>query len=171
MWPWAQLGSGSGRGSVKGDVRPGNCSECTWAEAPHGGAWAAWSTIPTAQAWEHSAPGTQPRIRHLPGDRQKPGRLRIARTLLPPRGPELGRSEAPAPRASRLLQTESSIAYYVGAYSRDLELAASTVIVPPGTSKDKQPPLSLTVAWTDKEVKHLSLSPAPGRGLSSSSKC
>ena len=55
--------------------------------------------------------------------------------------------------------------------SRAGELAAATVVDPPGASQDKQPPLSLTVAARDKQDKQLPLSPAPGRGLSGSPKC
>lgn len=49
----------------------------------------------------------------------------------------------------------------VGAESRAPELATATVVVPPGASQDKQPPLSLTVASQDKQLKYLSLSSSP----------
>ena len=68
------------------------------------------------------------------------------------------------------LQTEGSVDT-AGAESRDPELDATTVGVPSGSSPDKQPPLSLIVTSPDKQVKHQSLSSAPGRGLSSSQKC
>ena len=41
----------------------------------------------------------------------------------------------------------------VGADSRARDLANTTVVVPPGTSQDKQPPLSLRVVSQDKQDK------------------
>ena len=84
--------------------------------------------------------------------------------------PKLSRSAGHAPGASRPLRTESSLVT-AGADFRAGELATTTVAVPPGASQDKQPPLSLTVTSLDKQLKHLSLIPTPGRGLSSSPKC
>ena len=109
---------------------------------------------------------TQPRIRRSPGDRQKPGGPRTARTLLP----QAEQISGPAPRESRALQAESSVVT-AGADSKAPELATPTVVVPSGASQDKQPPMCLTVASPYKQLKHLSLSLAPGRGLSSSPMC
>ena len=67
--------------------------------------------------------------------------------------PELSRSAAP-PQSLQALQMECS-GVTAGAESRSPELAAATGVVPPGASRGKQPPLS----------------PAPGRGQSSSPKC
>ena len=109
---------------------------------------------------------TQSRIWCSPGDRQRLGGHRTARTLLP----QVEQISGPSPRASRPLQTESSVVT-AGADSRALELAAATVVVPTGASQDKKTPISLIVPSLYKQVKRLSLSPEPGRGLSSSPKC
>ena len=128
---------------------PRSSSGAARAEAPHRGSCAAASAIPTGQALEHRARGTQPKIRRSPWDKQRPGGHRTARTPQPPGGSELSRSVAPAPGASRPLQTESS-RVTAGADSRPGELAAATVVVPPGASQDKQPLLRFTVASQDK---------------------
>uniref|UniRef100_A0A8C0L6Y1 E3 ubiquitin-protein ligase n=1 Tax=Canis lupus dingo TaxID=286419 RepID=A0A8C0L6Y1_CANLU len=104
------------------------------AAAPRRGGCAAGRTNPTAQAREHS---------------------NSPESGLPPRPPPRDRQKpggtgqsGPRPRTE----------------SRAPELANATVVVPPGASQGKQPPLSLTVASPDKQDKHYSLSPTPGRG-------
>ena len=62
-----------------------------------------------------------------PRDRQRTGGPRTARTLLP----QAEQLSGPAPGASRPLQTESCIVT-AGAEYRAPELAAATVVVPPG---------------------------------------
>ena len=70
-----------------------------------------------------------------------------ARNLLP----QAEHISGSAPRASMPLQTESSVVT-TGAESRAQGLAAATVVVPPAASQGKQPPLSLTVASSDKQL-------------------
>ena len=47
------------------------------------------NVIPTAQAWEHRALGTQPKIWCSPWDRHRLGGHKTARTLLRMGGPKL----------------------------------------------------------------------------------
>ena len=122
--PWEQLGGVSGSGSKERGV-------CTW------------SVIPTVQAQEHRALGTKPWVWPPPGtggDQEGTGQQGNSS--------QAEQISGTAPEASSLLKTESSIVI-VGAECRAPELAAATVVVPPGTSQDKQPPLSLTVTSLD----------------------
>ena len=186
-WTREQLRGGSGRGTWgRGLLVQGSSSEAPWVVAPHRRSpqppGAAQMQLQQRLRAEGAAqlgapigqrrPGStgrrraQPRIRRSPGYRQRPGGHRTARTLLP----QVEQISGPAPRASRPLQTESSVVI-AGADSRAPGLAAATVVVPTGASQDKKTPLSLTVPSLYKQFKHLSLSPEPGRGLSSSPKC
>ena len=128
---------------------------------------AAWSAIPKAHTQEYRVPGGHNPRSEAPPYRQKPGGHRTAKTLQPLGGPEVSRSAVPATRASRHLQTESSI-ITAAADFRAGELTAATIVVPIGATQDKQCLLSFTGVSRDKQVKQLSRNLAPGRGLSSS---
>ena len=153
---------GSGRGSaLRGFQSPGSISVEAPAEAPWGRGCVARSANPTAQSQKHRVLGTLPKIQHFLCDRQKPGGQRTTSALLP----QANQISSPAPIASRPLQTEISI-ITAGDESRAPGLATSIVVLPTGASQEEKTPLSLTVASPDKQLKHLSLSPAPGRELS-----
>lgn len=125
-----------------------------------------WERESNSTGREHRVPADTVQDPALPRGQAEARRDRTARTLLP----QVEQISGPSPRASRPLQTESSVVT-AGADSRALELAAATVVVPTGASQDKKTPISLIVPSLYKQVKHLSLSPEPGRGLSSSPKC
>ena len=149
----------------------GSSSEAAPAEeeAPHNGGCVAWGASLRGSgcssmerglpAPEHKSNNTGPRAQGAwdtaqdptsPQDRQRPGVPRTARTLLP----EAEQISGPACRASRHLQTESSVVT-VGTEFRAQEQVNTTGVFTPGASWGKQ----------------TSLSPAPGRGQSSSLKC
>ncbi|CAK7300252.1 hypothetical protein VULLAG_LOCUS8157 [Vulpes lagopus] len=130
-----QLRGGWGRGSVEGTAQPSARSQQHRPGSP-------------------GCPGTQPRIQCSPWDRQRPGRAQGSKDTPAASGPELCRSSAPAPEHPGPCRLRAPIGT-AGADSRAGEKAADTVVVPPGASQDKQPPLS-----------H-----APGRRLSTYPKC
>ena len=68
--------------------------------------------------------------------------------------PKLSRSAAP-PRSIQA-PADGELLSYCGSGLQGSKLVAPTVVVPPGASQNKQPPLSLTVASQDKQIKHLS---------------
>ena len=131
----------------EGAARPG-AAQRGWAAAVGRGGCTDRSVNPTAQAPEHRAPGHSPGL-GLPGDRQRPGWPRTARTLLP-RAEQIS---GPAQSLQALQMDCSGVT--VGAEYRYPELAAATGVVPPEASRGKLRPLS----------------PAPGSGQSSSPKC
>ena len=77
--------------------------------------------------------GTQRRFQRSPWDKQRPRRHRIARTLLPPGGPELCRPMAPPPEHPGPCGL-GAVVVTVGADSRAGKLAATAVVVPPGVT-------------------------------------
>ena len=103
-----------------------------------------------------TGPGAQPKIWHSPGTGrccENPGQQGHSCHLAAP----AEQLSSPIRRASRVLQTESSIVT-AEAESGAPELAAATAIVPPGASQNKQPPLSLTIVSPDTQHKHILLS-------------
>ena len=113
-----------------------------------------------AAAWlgariQQHRPGSPEHRRHsmesgLPLGQAEAGEPRTAKTLLP----QAEQSSGPAPRSLKALQARC-FRVPVGGESRFPELATTTVVVPPGATRGKQPPLS----------------PVPDRGQSRSPKC
>ena len=155
------------RGVCTAQEQLGSGASCNGRGSIQSGMWSSGSNLEELGRWLHSEVAVQPGARIQQCRPRSTGRRDTAQDSVSPgtgRGPEgLGHQGRSCPELSRSAAQPQSLQdlqmdcsrVTEGAEYRIPELVADTGVVPPGASRGKLPPLS----------------PAPGRGQSSSPTC